>query len=176
MTVQATIKRFIPLGLGTMAAAAAILLCAGTLQAAGGHDSGQSMSDHGGTSMQGKQDAAMDHQQMSGGFQHQMTAEGVKAEFQIMSLESMNMQDPGGATHHVMVKFVDADSGNPIKEAVGRIKVIGPSEEETVVDLKDYGGIFAANFTVDEPGRYGVICLAKVAGKKPLYKFWYPHP
>ena len=176
MTVQATIRRFISVGLGTMLAAAAILLCAGALQAAGGHDSSQPVSDHAGPSMEGKKGAAMDHQQMSGGFQHQMTAEGVKAEFQIMSLESMNMKDAGGATHHVMVKFMDADNGNHIKEAVGRIKVIGPSKKETVVDMKDYGGIYAANFTVDEPGQYGMICLAKVAGKKPLYKFWYPHP
>ena len=123
--------------------------------------------------MEGHGDMAMDQQ--DGGFQQTMTAEGIKAEFQIMSLESMNMQDPGGATHHVMVKFMDAASGEQIKEAVGRIKVIGPSQEETVVDLKDYSGVYAANVSFDEQGKYGIICLAKVGGEKPLYKFWYPH-
>ena len=118
---------------------------------------------------------AMDHQTMAGAFKHEMTTDGVKAEFQVMSLESMNMKDPNGATHHVMVKFFDADSGAHIKKAVGKIKVIGPSQKEAVVSLKDYNGIYAANFKIDEPGKYGVICLAKIEGKKPLYKFWYTH-
>ena len=116
---------------------------------------------------------SMDHGSMHGTFKHEATVEAVRAEFQVMSLESMNMKDPNGATHHVMVKFFDADTGAPIKEAVGKIKVIAPSKRESVVDLKDYSGIYAANFTIDEPGDYGVICLAKVGGKKPLYKFWY---
>lgn len=135
--------------------------------AAGGH----------GDKMEGGHDtgAAMDHDKMEGQFKHDMTVEGVKAEFQIMSLASMNMTDPGGATHHVMVTFMDEANGEQIEEAVGRIKIITPSETETVVDLKNYSGTYAANFTADEPGNYGVICLAKVAGKKPLYKFWYPH-
>jgi predicted membrane protein len=133
-------------------------------------------SSHGEKATHGQNDTTMDHQEMSGQFKHDMMVEGVKAEFQIMSLESMNMKDPDGATHHVMVKFMDAESGKHIEEAVGRIKVISPSKAETVVDLKDYSGIYAANVTFDEPGKYGVICLAKVAGQKPLYKFWYPHP
>lgn len=121
------------------------------------------------------QSDSMDHQSMEGTFKREMTTDGIKAEFQVMSLESMNMQDPGGATHHVMVKFFDADTGTQIKQAVGKIKVIGPSNKEAVISLKDYNGVYAANFTVDEPGKYGVICLAKVDDKKPLYKFWYTH-
>jgi hypothetical protein len=150
-----------------LVAAAAAHLYAGAAQAQSSHD---------GHTMSGPGAPPMDHQEMSGQFKHDMTVEGVKAEFQIMSLESMNMKDPDGATHHVMVKFMDAESGKHIEEAVGRIKVISPSKAETVVDLKDYSGIYAANVTFDEPGKYGVICLAKVAGQKPLYKFWYPHP
>lgn len=123
----------------------------------------------------GHGDKSMDHQKMAGEFKHYMTMEGVKAEFQIMSLASMNMKDADGATHHIMVKFMKDDSGEQIKEAVGRIKVISPSKKETVVDLKDYSGTYAANVTFDEAGKYGVICLAKVDGKKPLYKFWYSH-
>ena len=116
---------------------------------------------------------AMDHHTMEGAFKHEMTMDGVKAEFQVMSLESMNMKDPNGATHHVMVKFFNADTGAQIKKAVGKIKIITPSKQESVASLKDYNGIYAANFSIDEPGNYGVICLAKVDGKKPLYKFWY---
>lgn len=138
--------------------AALIPVFAGSALAASGHD-----------------DKSMDHQQTSGAFKHDMTMEGVKAEFQIMSLESMNMKDPSGATHHVMVKFVNEDSGEQLKKAAGKIKVISPSKKETVADLKDYGGTYAANMTFDEPGKYGVICLVKIDDKKPLYKFWYTH-
>lgn len=138
--------------------AALIPVFAGSALAASGHD-----------------DKSMDHQQTSGAFKHDMTMEGVKAEFQIMSLESMNMKDPDGATHHVMVKFVGADSGEQLKKAVGKIKLISPSKKEAIVELKDYSGTYAANVTFDEPGKYGVICLVIIDGKKPLYKFWYSH-
>jgi hypothetical protein len=134
---------------------------------AGSGHSDKAKSDH--------EDMAMDHPEMAGAFKHDMTMEGVKAEFQIMSLESMNMKDPDGATHHVMVKFVNADSGEQLKKAVGKIKVISPSKKEIVADLKDYSGTYAANVTFEEAGKYGVICLVKIDGKKPLYKFWYTH-
>ena len=106
-------------------------------------------------------------------FMYEAVAEGVRAEFQVMSLESMNMKDPAGNTHHIMVKLFSEGSDEQLKNAVGKVKIISPSKKETVSDLKDYSGIFAANFKVDEPGDYGVICLLKVDDKKPLYKFWY---
>lgn len=161
------------LPIGALALSIAVIYAGGASAAGGhghktegGHDTGATM-EH--------DNATMEHDKMEAQFKHDMVVEGVKAEFQIMSLASMNMTDPGGATHHVMVTFMDEASGEQIEEAVGRIKIITPSETETVVDLKNYSGTYAANFTVDEPGNYGVICLAKVAGKKPLYKFWYPH-
>lgn len=144
--------------------AALIPVYAGSAIAASGHDD-KSKSSH--------EDMSMDHQDTSGAFNQAMAVDGVKAEFQIMSLESMNMKDPNGATHHVMVKFLDAGSGEQMKNAVGKIKIISPSQKETVADLKDYSGTFAANVTFDESGKYGVICLVKIDGKKPLYKFWY---
>jgi hypothetical protein len=157
---------------GLMAALVPVL--AGSAMAASGHDD-KSMSGHGDKPMSNHDDKSMDHQDKSGAFKHDMMMEGVEAEFQIMSLESMNMKDPGGATHHVMVKFVNADSGEQMKKVVGKIKVIAPSKKEAVADLKDYGGTYAANMTFDEPGEYGVICLVKIDDKKPLYKFWYTH-
>jgi hypothetical protein len=83
------------------------------------------------------------------------------------------MKDPEGNTHHIMVKVFPEGSDQPIQTVVGKVKVISPSQKETVADLKDYSGIYAANFKVEEPGQYGVICLLKVEDKKPLYKFWY---
>jgi hypothetical protein len=108
-------------------------------------------------------------------FKQEAVSEGVRAEFQVMTLESMNMKDPAGNTHHIMVKLFSESSDEQLKGAVGKVKIISPSKKETVSELKDYSGIFAANFKVDEPGDYGVICLLKVNDKKPLYKFWYPH-
>ena len=117
----------------------------------------------------------MEHAAMAGKFEHRMIDKQIRAEFQIMSLASMNMKDPDGATHHVMVKLYD-DSGNQqVKDAVGKVKVIGPDKIEQINSLKNYSGNFAANFTFGNKGKYGVICLVKIGGEKHLFKFWYPH-
>ncbi len=113
--------------------------------------------------------------QKENAFKHEAVSEDIRAEFQVMTLASMKMKDPEGHTHHVMVTLFPKGSDRPLKEAVGKIKVIRPSQKETVADLKYYDGILAANFTADEPGKYGVICMFKVGEKKPLYKFWYEH-
>jgi len=118
---------------------------------------------------------SMEHGQTGGTFTHQEVVEGVQAEFQVMTLASMNMTDPQGKTHHIMVKLVDNSSRQQIANAVGKIKLISPTGKEQVESLQNYSGILAANFTFDEKGKYGVICLFKVEGKKRLVKFWYPH-
>ena len=109
------------------------------------------------------------------GFTHRENSQGVAAEFQIMSLASMNMKDDHGATHHVMLKLVDSATQKQIKQAEGKIKIIGPDNKEQISDLKDYSGILAANINIDAPGKYGVICLFRAQGQKHLIKFWYPH-
>lgn len=111
----------------------------------------------------------------AGTFEHQMVVKNVRAEFQVMSLASMNMKDPGGATHHIMVKFFDSKMNHQVMDAAGRVKVVGVDKKEQVSDLKNYNGIFAGNFTFGEKGKYGVICLVKVKGEKHVFKFWYPH-
>jgi hypothetical protein len=108
-------------------------------------------------------------------FKHDAVVDGVRAEFQVMSLASMNMTDEGGATHHVMAKFIDENGNKQINQTVGKIKVISPTKKEQVKSLDNYNGIFAANFMFMEKGKYGVICLIKVDGQKKLFKFWYPH-
>ncbi len=117
----------------------------------------------------------MEHSAAADTFTHQVVVEGVRTDFQVMSLASMNMKDPEGNTHHIMVKFFEASSQNQIRNAVGKIKVISPSGKERVESLKNYSGVFAANFAFTEMGKYGVICLFKVNGQKRLVKFWYPH-
>ena len=108
-------------------------------------------------------------------FSHETTIDGVKAEFQIMNLESMNMKDPDGKTHHIMVKFFNEESGEQLKDVTGKIKIIGPSSQEQEGTLTDYSGIYAANFTFDQMDKYGVICLFKSNDKKRVVKFWYTH-
>lgn len=120
-------------------------------------------------------DSNMQHDGTAAGFKHQEVVGGIRAEFQVMSLASMKMDDPGGNTHHIMVKFVNEKMNHQIDKAVGKIKVITPSKKEQTNALKNYGGILAANFTFSDKGKYGVICLFKVDGKKHTVKFWYPH-
>jgi len=110
-----------------------------------------------------------------GTFKHEAVDKNIRAEFQIMSLASMNMKDPNGATHHVMVKLVHDSMSHPIKDAAGKVKIIGPNGKEQINTLKNYNGIFAANFSFEKTGKYGVIGLVKIDGKKHVFKFWYHH-
>jgi hypothetical protein len=87
----------------------------------------------------------------------------------------MNMTSEEGDTHHIMVDLAESDGGKPIKDAIGKIKVIGPEGKEQVSPLKNYSGILAANFTFDAPDKYGVICLIKNNDSKHVFKFWYHH-
>lgn len=112
---------------------------------------------------------------MAGTFTHQAMSDSIHSEFQIMSLASMNMTDPGGATHHVMVKLMDGQTQSEIKSAAGKVKVIAPDGREQEGSLKNYGGVLAANFTFSQTGKYGIICLFKAEGKQHVVKFWYPH-
>jgi hypothetical protein len=118
---------------------------------------------------------AMENTGSTGTFTHEAVVNHVRAKFKIMSLANMNMKDPNGATHHVMVNLFHDSTNHAIKEAVGKVKVIGPDEKEQTNTLKNYNGIFAANFAFSKNGKYGVICLVKVDGEKHLYKFWYQH-
>ena len=107
-------------------------------------------------------------------FTHTTMAGDIHTEFKVMDLASMNMKDPEGRTHHVMVTFMR--DGEKISKIVGKIKLVSPGKKEQLADLKDYGGgVFAANFTIDEPGKWGVICLFKDENSKQTVKFWYPH-
>jgi hypothetical protein len=118
----------------------------------------------------------MEHSTAPGQFSYQQVVEGVRGEFQVMSLESMNMKDATGNTHHIMVKFLRDGTNEQITDATGKIKVIAPSGEEQISPLTNYSGIYAANVTFAQHGKYGVICLFKADGKKGVIKFWYNHP
>ncbi len=118
----------------------------------------------------------MDHgsEHKDGAFKHTAMVDGMHTEFQVMDLASMNVKDPDGKTHHVMATFKRDD--HAITKAVGKVKLISPSGKEQVASLEDYGsGVFAANFTIDEPGKWGVICLFKEDMGQHTVKFWCSH-
>jgi len=109
-----------------------------------------------------------------GNFTHTAMAGDIHAEFKVMDLASMNIKDPDGKTHHVMATF--KRNGEKLTNIVGKIKLVSPSKMDQLANLKDYGGgVFAANFKIDEPGKWGVICLFKDDTGKQTVKFWYPH-
>ena len=144
-----------------------------------GHEGHESGDEHGMQSDKQMDHAAhgksMDHSGMGGTFKHTATEGGINAEFEVMSLASMNMTSDEGDTHHIMVNLKEADGGAPIKQAIGKIKVIAPDKTEQISPLKNYSGILAANFTFKGPGKYGVICLLQNNDKKQVFKFWYHH-
>jgi len=117
----------------------------------------------------------MGQTQSSGTFTHQVVDQGVRAEFQIMSMASMNMKDAGGATHHIMVTFVHEGKNEQIRNVMGKIRVVSPSGKEQVETLKDYSGMYAANFSFPEKGKYEVTCVIKADDKQHVIKFSYPH-
>ncbi len=156
------------------------VICAGNSMAMGGDGHGGDGDGADGT-MTGKEQGSgemvgMDHgsESMDGTFKHTAMAGDVHAEFQVMDLADMNMKDPDGNTHHVMATF--KRDGKKIEKVVGKVKLISPSGKEQLASLKDFGsGIFAANFAIDEPGKWGVIFLFKDEKEKQTVKFWYPH-
>jgi hypothetical protein len=156
--------------------AAALPASAGQAMQDGGHSTGSHVSESG-HDMTGGMNSESGMAGMKGMkvFKHQAVVDGIQADFQVMSLASMNMSDPEGHTHHIMVKLSHEESGQPIADAIGKIKVIAPDKKEQTGLLKRYGDFMAANFTFDVPGKYGVICLFVVNGQKHVVKFWYPH-
>lgn len=156
-----------------------LALIAMPVMAMQGHDSHGSSSGHAMESDKqmdhGAEGSQMDHSSMGGTFKHTASEAGIDAEFQVMSLASMNMTSDKEETHHIMVDLKETDSGTSIKNAVGKIKVIAPDKTEQESSLKNYNGILAANFTFKQPGKYGVICLLKHQDQKQVFKFWYDH-
>lgn len=160
---------------------AAVLILAGTgsgfsmdmKNGHSGHEGHTAMNQQGAAT---RDHGSMEHDPMKDGstFTYATMVDGIHAEFQVMDLASMKMKDPEGRTHHIMASFMK--DGGMVEDLVGKVKVIAPSGKEQVGDLQNFGsGMFAANFSFDEPGKWGVICLFKDAAGKHILKFWYPY-
>ncbi len=160
--------------LKTLAAVAALIATLGLA----GHANAANTMDHGSMDKPAAtMDKTMDKDMNKGGdmapmgFTHTETVDGIAATFQVMTLASMNMKDAHGATHHVMVEFTK--DGAKLAGLKGSVKLIAPSGKEQTAQLTDYSGTLASNFTINEPGKWGVICLFKDGDAKHLAKFWY---
>jgi hypothetical protein len=127
------------------------------------------------TEEHGEHDIKKSEATAASGFIHHVETDNIRSEFQIMRLANMNQKSEDGTTHHIMVKLFRDGMDYPIDGAVGKIKIVGPDKKEQISSLKNFNGILAANFTFEKHGKYGIICLFKVDGKKKVVKFWYPH-
>jgi len=107
-------------------------------------------------------------------FKYVDDSNGVKAVFQVMSLESMKMKDPEGKTHHIMVSL--SKNSKQLKQAKGEIEVTSPSGKKQTGKLMPFGGgMYAANFTFDEVGDWGVTCKFSEQGEENTKHFNYQH-
>ena len=57
---------------------------------------------------------------------------------------------------------------------MGRVRVVSPSGKDQVETLKDFSGMYAANFSFPEKGKYEVTCVFKAGDKQHVIKFSYP--
>ncbi|MGE5253042.1 MAG: FixH family protein [Planctomycetaceae bacterium] len=110
--------------------------------------------------------------------------DGVKASFSILAmaehkkmLNDMKMKvevDPQ-ATHHIAVTITDTRSNQPLRDAVVKMKVIGPKGEDQVRMLDSIMGMneYAADFILSQKGRYQILILFKDGGKKRAAGFYF---
>jgi hypothetical protein len=155
-------------------AAFALSLPMGVLAAE--HDHGSMPMDHGAM--------PMDHGSMkmeSGGgmmsmgkLAHQEVVDGVKATFNVIDIKAKMKEAGMKETHHIMVVFTDAKSGARLSEGEVKVKVVGPDKKEQVKELMGMEGGFGSDFTMAEPGKYGVMTKFKLKdGKVRSTKFRY---
>lgn len=130
---------------------------------------------------------AMDHDKMTmGNTAHEEVVDGVKATFKFLSMKErmkeMNMEVPKGVkeTHHIMVEFKDARTGNSLTEGEVTIKIQNPDKSAQTKELMAMKGMagmgagFGADFDLSQKGKYGIMTKFKLKdGKIRSSKFWY---
>ena len=120
-----------------------------------------------------------DHSMMDmGDVAHQEVVDGVKATFKVLSMKEhmKGVEMPKGMkeTHHIMVKFQDAKTGNDLTEGEVKVKVQGPDKVEQTKELMGMQGHFGADFDLSKKGKYGVMCKFQLKdGKVRNARFWY---
>jgi hypothetical protein len=109
---------------------------------------------------------------------------GIKAAFSIIAmadhkkmLQDMKMKvevDPQ-ATHNIAVALIDTGSNLPFTDGVVKMKIIAPkgTEQIKLLDFTKAMNQYAGDFTLAEKGKYQILILFKVGGKKQAAGFYY---
>jgi hypothetical protein len=126
---------------------------------------------------------AMDHESMPmehggmmsmGKVAHEEVVDGVKATFEVLDIKAKMKEMGMKETHHIMVVFTDAKSGKKLSEGDVKVKVMAPDKSEQTKDLMGMEGGFGSDFTLEQKGKYGVMCKFQLKdGKVRSSKFWY---
>ncbi|MBJ6723613.1 hypothetical protein [Geomesophilobacter sediminis] len=125
---------------------------------------------------------AMDHEHMDhgshgmadhGNVAHEEVVSGVKATFKIIPWKE---RQPGMMeTHHVMVEFKDAKTGQPLTQGQVLVKIQAPDKSIQTKELMGMQNHFGADFDLSQKGKYGIMSKFKLKdGKEGSAKFWYP--
>jgi uncharacterized protein involved in copper resistance len=120
--------------------------------------------DHGGMDMQG------DMIMLGNSVQ-----DGVKAMAHLKDVRAAMAKMGMAHTHHIMVMFTDAASGEPIESGVAAVKIKGSDGKEgEALKLMGMQGHFGTDIELKEPGEYHFIVGTRLAdGKKRQFEFEY---
>ena len=132
------------------------------------------------------------HDSMSGKMKHMEHKDGMKMP-EGMSMKSMNIDDykvvfhimdmpayhkymknmghtgemmmGNGVTHHIMMNITDKN-GRKVENAVVKVKVIDPGKKSQTQSLMSMMGSYGAGFKMETKGKYQIMTLFKIDGKK----------
>ncbi len=127
-----------------------------------GHDMSSAM-DHGKMQQMKDMDHGMGEMIMLG----EEVQEGVKAMVHLMTIDSKVMPADHPATHHLMVMFTDAETGQAIDGGTVAVKIGSPDGKEAApTRLMGMQGHFGADVTLDQPGIWHFRIATKLADGK----------
>ncbi|WP_083552640.1 hypothetical protein [Syntrophotalea acetylenivorans] len=93
--------------------------------------------------------------------------EGVKAMCHLMPIDLKMMPAGSKATHHLMVRLSDAETGKPVESGTVAIKIGSPDGKEAApVRLMGMQGHFGADVVLDQLGIWHFRIAAKLAEGK----------
>lgn len=101
--------------------------------------------------------------------------DGVKAMAHLKDVKEAMAKMGMDATHHIMILFVDAATGEPIEEGMVAVKITDPSGSTgEPVKLMGMQGHFGADIVLKEKGEYKFEIGTKLKdGKKRQFEFTY---
>jgi len=111
-----------------------------------------------------------------------MNIDGYKVSFHVMTMPAYhtymeNMGHKGqmmgkGATHHIMMD-ITGQNGKKVESAVVKVKVIDPKKRSQYQALMSMMGNYGANFNMPAKGKYQIMTLFKIDGRKHKGGYWH---